>query len=103
MLARILGQMKYGSSVAAVGLAGGAALPASVVPFLLRGINLLGIDSVLQPIVSRREAWDRIAAELPIDKLERFSRTVSLGDVTKYGSEILAGQVCGRIVVDVNA
>lgn len=103
MLARILGQMKYGSSVAAVGLAGGAALPASVVPFLLRGVNLLGIDSVLHPIVSRKEAWNRIAAELPIDKLERFSRTVCLGDVTKYGRAILAGQVCGRIVVDVNA
>ena len=62
MLARVLGQMKYGASVAAVGLAGGAALPATVIPFLLRGVNLLGIDSVLQPYADRVRAWDRIAA-----------------------------------------
>ena len=61
MLARVLGQMKYGASVAAVGLAGGASLPASVVPFLLRGVNLLGIDSVLQPYANRVRAWERVS------------------------------------------
>ena len=69
MLARVLGQMKYGSSVAAVGLAGGAALPTTVIPFLLRGVNLLGIDSVMQPYDNRVRAWGRIAKDLPMDKL----------------------------------
>ncbi|MDP5346854.1 MAG: acryloyl-CoA reductase, partial [Paracoccaceae bacterium] len=69
MLARVLGQMKYGASVAAVGLAGGASLPATVVPFLLRGVNLLGIDSVMQPYGNRLRAWERIARDLPMDKL----------------------------------
>jgi acrylyl-CoA reductase (NADPH) len=61
MLARVLGQMKYGGSVAAVGLAGGAGLPATVIPFLLRGVNLLGIDSVMQPYENRLRAWERVA------------------------------------------
>ncbi|MGC1261045.1 MAG: MDR family oxidoreductase, partial [Jannaschia helgolandensis] len=65
MLARLLGQMEYGASVAAVGLAGGASLPATVIPFLLRGVNLLGIDSVLQPYENRVRAWDRLAELLP--------------------------------------
>jgi acrylyl-CoA reductase (NADPH) len=68
MLARVLGQMKYGGSVAAVGLAGGSALPGSVIPFLLRGVNLLGIDSVQKPYADRLRAWDRIAAALPMAK-----------------------------------
>jgi acrylyl-CoA reductase (NADPH) len=70
MLARVLGQMKYGGSVSAVGLAGGAGLPATVIPFLLRGVNLLGIDSVMQPYDNRLRAWERIAKDLPMDKLE---------------------------------
>ena len=70
MLARVLRQMKYGASVSAVGLAGGAGLPATVIPFLLRGVNLLGIDSVMQPYDNRLRAWQRIAADLPMDKLE---------------------------------
>ncbi len=103
MLARLLGQMKYGTSVAAVGLAGGATLPATVIPFLLRGVNLLGIDSVLQPYENRVQAWERIARDLPIDKLESMSRPATLADLPKLGADILAGQVQGRIVVDVNA
>ncbi len=103
MLARVLGQMKYGSSVAAVGLAGGAALPATVVPFLLRGVNLLGIDSVMQPYDNRVRAWGRIAKDLPMDKLESMIEMATLGDLPKLGSAILKGQVKGRVVVDVNA
>ncbi|OWU75474.1 acryloyl-CoA reductase [Phaeobacter sp. 22II1-1F12B] len=103
MLARVLGQMKYGASVAAVGLAGGAALPATVVPFLLRGVNLLGIDSVMQPYDNRLRAWSRIASDLPMDKLEAMIQPATLSDLPKLGSDILAGQVKGRVVVDVNA
>jgi len=103
MLARVLGQMKYGASVAAVGLAGGAALPATVVPFLLRGVNLLGIDSVMQPFENRARAWARVARDLPMDKLEAMVVPATLADLPKLGADILAGQVKGRVVVDVNA
>ena len=103
MLARVLGQMQYNASVAAVGLAAGAALPASVVPFLLRGVNLLGIDSVMQPFANRQRIWQRIAAELPLQKLESMKVTASLADLPKLGKQILNGQVCGRVLVDVNA
>ena len=103
MLARVLGQMKYGASVAAVGLAGGAGLPATVVPFLLRGVNLLGIDSVMQPYANRLRAWERIAKDLPMDKLEAMIQPATLADLPELGAEILNGQVRGRVVVDVNA
>jgi acrylyl-CoA reductase (NADPH) len=103
MLARVLGQMKYGASVAAVGLAGGAGLPATVVPFLLRGVNLLGIDSVMQPYDNRVRAWERIARDLPMDKLEAMTRPATLADLPRLGADILKGQVRGRVVVDVNA
>ncbi|MEP3439904.1 MAG: acryloyl-CoA reductase [Sulfitobacter sp.] len=103
MLARLLGQMQYGASVAAVGLAGGAALPASVIPFLLRGVNLLGIDSVMQPYDNRLRAWERIANDLPMDKLEAMVVPATLSDLPKLGGDILNGQVKGRVVVDVNA
>lgn len=102
MLARVLGQMKYGASVAAVGLAGGAALPATVIPFLLRGVNLLGIDSVLRPYPDRVRAWDRIARDLPLDRLEAMVRPATLADLPALGEAILQGQVQGRVVVDVN-
>ncbi len=103
MLARVLGQMKYGASVAAVGLAGGASLPATVVPFLLRGVNLLGIDSVMQPYDNRLRAWGRIASDLPLDKLEAMVRPATLSELPDLGAQILQGQVRGRVVVDVNA
>lgn len=102
MLARVLGQMKYGCSVAAVGLAGGAGLPASVIPFLLRGVNLLGIDSVMQPYENRVRAWQRIAQDLPMDKLDAMIRPAVLSELPQLGADILAGQVRGRVVVDVN-
>ncbi|MFT6223738.1 MAG: acrylyl-CoA reductase (NADPH) [Paracoccaceae bacterium] len=103
MLARVLGQMQYGGSVAAVGLAGGAGLPATVIPFLLRGVNLLGIDSVMQPYDNRIAAWARIATDLPMDKLEAMVHPATLDDLPQLGAEILKGQVKGRVVVDVNA
>lgn len=102
MLARVLGQIKYGGSVAAVGLAGGAGLPGSVVPFLLRGINLLGIDSVMQPYDTRLRAWNRIAQELPMDRLDAMIQPATLSDLPALGQAILQGQVKGRVVVDVN-
>lgn len=102
MLARVLGQMKYGASVAAVGLAGGAALPATVIPFLLRGVNLLGIDSVMQPFENRQRAWQRIATDLPMEKLDAMVHPATLADLPQLGADILAGQVQGRVVVDLN-
>jgi acrylyl-CoA reductase (NADPH) len=98
-----LGQMAYGASVAAVGLAGGAGLPTTVIPFLLRGVNLLGIDSVMQPFENRKRAWARIANDLPMDKLEGMITAATLADLPALGKDILKGQVQGRVVVDVNA
>lgn len=102
MLARMLGQMKHGGSVAAVGLAGGSALPASVIPFLLRGVNLLGIDSVTVPFERRVVAWERVVTDLPMGKLEAMVRVAGLGELPALGAAILKGGVQGRVVVDVN-
>lgn len=103
MLARLLGQMKYGASVAAIGLAGGPQLPATVLPFILRGVSLLGIDSVMQPYENRLRAWSSIAKDLPMDKLEAMVEPATLSDLPKLGEDILKGRVKGRVVVDVNA
>ncbi|WP_170769696.1 acryloyl-CoA reductase [Ruegeria lacuscaerulensis] len=103
MLARVLGQMKYGASISAVGLAGGAGLPATVIPFLLRGVNLLGIDSVMQPYENRVRAWKRVGTDLPMNKLEAMVHPATLSDLPQLGADILKGQVKGRVVVDVNA
>lgn len=102
MLARVLGQLKMNASAAAVGLAGGADLPASCVPFLLRGVNLLGINSVFVPYDARVRAWNRIVTDLPADKLESTIRMAGLGDLPALGAAILKGQVQGRVVVDVH-
>lgn len=103
MLARVLGQMKYGSSVAAVGLAGGPALPTTVIPFIIRGVNLLGIDSVMRPHEDRVRAWNRIVSDLPMDRLEAMIQPATLADLPTLGAAILKGEVKGRVVVDVNA
>jgi acrylyl-CoA reductase (NADPH) len=103
MLARVLGQLQSNASVAAVGLAGGAMVPASVIPFLLRGVNLLGIDSVLKPYPDRIRAWDRIATLMPMDKLDAMIRPARLEDLPDLGAAILKGAVQGRVVVDPNA
>ena len=102
MLARVLGQMSYGGSIASVGLAGGSALNASVIPFLLRGVNLLGIDSVVQPLGNRKRAWQRIAQDLPLKKLESIVTLATLSDLPDLGKEILKGRIKGRVVIDVN-
>ncbi|TCP42826.1 MDR family oxidoreductase [Rhodovulum marinum] len=103
MLGRVLKQMKYRSSVAAVGLAGGAAIEGALItPFILRGVNLLGIDSVLRPYGDRVRAWNRLAADLPMDKLEAMVQPATLADLPSLGADILKGRVKGRVVVDVN-
>jgi acrylyl-CoA reductase (NADPH) len=101
-LARVLAQMKYGGSVAAVGLAGGARLEHTVMPFILRGVNLLGIDSVMCPQPRRAQAWARLGTDLPPDKLEAMTVDATLAEVPRLAREILQGQVRGRAVVDVN-
>jgi acrylyl-CoA reductase (NADPH) len=101
-LARVLAQSKYGRSVAAVGLAGGSKLEHTVIPFLLRGVSLLGIDSVMCPMPKRLEAWNRLQASLPLDKLAATSSVVALDEVPRVAAQILQGQIRGRVVVDVN-
>ena len=100
-LATILTQLKYRASVAACGLAGGSDLPATAIPFLLRGVNLLGIDSVMCPREERIEAWQRLVRDLPFECLDQMSRTVRLSDLPELAPKILNGEVRGRIVVDV--
>src|SRR5271170_7556088 len=102
-LATILTQLEYRASVAACGLAGGSDLPATVIPFLLRAVNLLGIDSVMCPREERIEAWRRLVRELPLDRLERMTRTVPLSALPELAPQILKGEVRGRTVVDVQA
>ncbi|MGY6412187.1 MAG: MDR family oxidoreductase [Alkalilacustris sp.] len=103
MLARVLGQLKYQASVAAVGNAGGIQVPATVIPFLLRGVNLLGIDSVMRGFADRQRAWGRIARDLPMEKLEAMIRPARLEEVPQLGADILKGAVRGRVVVDLRA
>src|SRR5438128_2019120 len=100
-LATILTQLKYGASVAACGLAGGSELPATVIPFLLRGINLLGIDSVMCPRQLRIDGWQRLVRDLPLDRLERMTQTVPLSALPELAPQIIEGKLRGRTVVDV--
>lgn len=103
VLARALAETDYGGAVAACGLAGGIDLPTTVMPFILRGVKLLGVDSVLCPPEPRRMAWARLARDLPAAVLERMTEVVSLMEVPRLAEAILAGQVRGRVVVDPNA
>lgn len=100
-LATILTQLKYRASVAACGLAGGTSLPTTVFPFLLRGVNLLGIDSVMCPKELRAEAWGRLASDLPLDRLNRMIEEIPLSNVAGLAPRILNGQLRGRTVIDV--
>ncbi|MEQ8666075.1 MAG: MDR family oxidoreductase [Rhodospirillales bacterium] len=102
-LAHVLTQMAYGSSVAAVGLAGGNVLESTVLPFLLRGVNLLGIDSVMCPKARREAAWARLASDLDMAKLDAMITEAPLGDVPDLATAILKGQTRGRTVIDVRA
>ena len=98
-LANLLASAKYGGAIAACGLAGGMDLPASVAPFILRGVSLLGIDSVMAPKPLRIEAWNRIARDLDPQKLAAMTSTIGLEDVIAAGRDILDGKVRGRVVV----
>lgn len=101
-LARVLAQTRYAGSVAAVGLAGGSKLEHTVIPFLLRGVNLLGIDSVMCPTPRRLAAWSRLQADLPLERLEAMIVAARLDEVPRLATAIVSGQVRGRVVVDVN-
>lgn len=100
-LAHVLSEMKYHGVVAACGLAGGPDLPGTVIPFLLRGVRLIGIDSVMCPYETRVRAWQRLARELPKDQLEAATTKIALSDILPWGEKILKGQVQGRLLVDV--
>lgn len=102
-LANALAQTRYGGSVAACGLAQGMDLPTSVAPFILRGVRLIGVDSVMAPKARRLEAWQRLARELDPAKLDRITQEIALGDALVRAPDILAGKVRGRLVVNVNA
>lgn len=102
-LANVLSQTRYGGAVTACGLAQGLDLPGSVAPFILRGVTLAGIDSVMRPAPDRVEAWGRLARDLDLGKLEAMTSTATLADLPRLGTEILDGKVRGRVVVDVNA
>lgn len=103
VLARVLAEMNYGGVVAACGLAGGSDLPTTVMPFILRGVKLLGVDSVMAPLEMRSRAWTRLVKDLPNDLLEEITRkTIKLDEVKNTATEMLAGNLRGRILVDVN-
>lgn len=100
VLSRVLGNLKQHGSVAAVGNAGGVKLETTVIPFLLRGVSLLGIDSVYQPKARREQAWARLARDLRLDRLDAMSAPAGLDDLPRLADQILKGQVRGRIVVE---
>ena len=102
-LANICAHMRYGGVVAACGLAQGMDFPATVAPFILRGVTLAGVDSVYRPRDQRIQAWQRLASDLDVSKLEAITTTIGLGQVVETASQLLAGQVRGRVVVDVNS
>jgi len=101
-LANVLSQTRYGGAVTACGLAQGMDLPGSVAPFILRGVTLAGIDSVMRPRPDRVEAWGRLARDLDLAKLDAMTRRAGLSDLPQLGADIVEGKVRGRVVVDVN-
>jgi acrylyl-CoA reductase (NADPH) len=103
VLARVLAELDYAGTVAACGLAGGADLPTTVMPFILRGARLQGVDSVMCPLPRRRQAWDRLVQDLPENALQNISHVASLDEVPGLAEDIIAGKVQGRVVVDPNA
>jgi acrylyl-CoA reductase (NADPH) len=102
-LANACASTKYGGTVVACGLAQGMDFPASVAPFILRGITLVGIDSVNAPIEKREIAWKRLAETLDLDLLDKVVTEIALSDAIEKAGELLQGRVRGRVVVDVNA
>ena len=102
-LANVCASIQYGGVVAACGLAQGMDFPGTVAPFILRGVTLAGVDSVMAPYVRRAKAWERLARELPAEALAANTETIALADAPAVAARLLAGQVRGRVVVDVNA
>jgi NADPH:quinone reductase-like Zn-dependent oxidoreductase len=102
-LASVLRGTRSGGAVAACGLAGGVNLPTSVYPFILRGVNLLGIDSVMCLKPRRIEGWRRLARDLPLAKLDAMTTVEPMSKVPELAQEILKGHIRGRVVIDVNA
>ncbi len=102
MFARALAQIKYGGAAAVCGLAAGPAFPGSILPFILRGVSVYGIDSVMLPMAPRQEAWKRLGTDLPFDKLDSTVSEAGLGELMGLGPKILKGEIRGRVVVDVN-
>jgi acrylyl-CoA reductase (NADPH) len=102
-LANAVAQVRYGGTVAACGLAQGMDFPASVAPFILRGVKLIGVDSVMAPIDRRIAAWSNLASEVKPDTLEKITQQISLADALAWAPKILAGEVRGRLVVDVKS
>jgi acrylyl-CoA reductase (NADPH) len=102
-LANICASTRYRGVVTACGLAGGMDFPSTVAPFILRGVTLVGIDSVMCPREDRLEAWERLAKDLDMSKLEAISQEIGLSEVIPMGEKLLKGEVRGRLVVDVNA
>ena len=101
-LANACATTKYRGAVAACGLAGGMDFPATVAPFILRGVTLYGIDSVMAPLAVRQEAWERLSRDLDPAKLESITREIGLEDALTVGAELLEGKVRGRVVVNAN-
>lgn len=102
MLATVLSQTRYGAAVTACGLAGGADLPATVLPHILRSVALIGIDSVMAPHAKRERAWARLARDLNRDALRAISRIEPMSRLPELAGQIVAGQIRGRVVVDVS-
>ena len=102
LLSTVLGRLSYGGAVAAVGLAAGSSMEASLIPFLLRGVRLVGIDSVMQPYAARVAAWERIVDAVATEKLSLVTATCSLEEVPSVAADVLRGQVRGRYVVDLD-
>src|SRR5690606_7952412 len=100
-LANLCSRLRYGGAVAACGLAGGMDLPASVAPFILRGVSLLGVDSVMAPMAVRRTAWERLGTDLDPAHLAEMSTPIGLDRVIEIAPEVLAGKVRGRLVVEI--
>lgn len=102
LLSRVLAEMNYGGCVAACGLAGGHDLPTTVMPFILRNVTLRGVDSVMCPVNRRKQAWGRLVRDLPADALGEIGQTVALEELPEMAERIIAGQVRGRVIVDLN-
>lgn len=102
-LARLLAETQYGGNVAACGLAGGADLPTTVMPFILRAVSLRGVDSVSCPLPRRQQAWERLVRDLPAAALEDIAHVASLDELPQLAEDIVGGKVRGRVVVDPNA